>query len=99
MEFNLRYNKKVREELSELEQDHAMLHHLKEVRKALELLSHNPRHPGLHTHKYSEFEGANGEEVFEAYAENHTPGAYRIFWHYGPEKGFITIIDIMHHPK
>lgn len=57
MEFNLRYNKKVREEMNELEQDHAMLHHLKEVRKALDFLSRNPRHPGIHTHKYSEFEG------------------------------------------
>jgi hypothetical protein len=35
--------------------------------------------------------GENGEEVFEAYAENNTPGAYRIFWHYGLGKDVITI--------
>lgn len=98
MEFNLIYSSKVKEEMHELEQDHANVHHIKEVRKALEFLSHNPRHPGLHAHKYNEIEGANGEEVFEAYAENHTPGAYRIFWHYGPGKNFITILDIKHHP-
>jgi len=28
--------------------------------------------------------------------ENKTPGAYRIFWCYGPEKGEMTIIAI--HP-
>jgi hypothetical protein len=42
--------------------------------------------------------GENGEEVFEAYAENNTPGAYRIFWHYGPGKDVITIIAITPHP-
>ncbi len=37
----------------------------------------------MHWHRNSKFDGMigpNGEEVFEAYAENNTPGAYRIFW-------------------
>jgi hypothetical protein len=42
--------------------------------------------------------GANGEEVFEAYAENKTPAAYRIFWHYGPKKGQISVVAITAHP-
>jgi hypothetical protein len=42
--------------------------------------------------------GPNGEEVFEAYAENNTPGAYRIFWVYGPGKDVITILAITAHP-
>jgi mRNA-degrading endonuclease RelE of RelBE toxin-antitoxin system len=99
MEFNIVFTPKVRDEMHELKEDHAMEHHLKEVQKALDFLAHNPKHPGLHTHKYHNLEGAHGEEVFEAYAENHTPGAYRIFWHYGPGKGIITVIDIIHHPK
>jgi hypothetical protein len=39
-----------------------------------------------------------GKEIFEAYAENNTPAAYRIFWCYGPEKDNITIISITPHP-
>jgi hypothetical protein len=58
----------------------------------------NPRHQGLNTHKYSSLKGPNGEEVFEAYAENNTASAYRIFWCYGPGKDVITIIAITPHP-
>jgi hypothetical protein len=31
-------------------------------------------------------------------AQNKTPGADRIFWCYGPEKGEMTIIAITPHP-
>jgi hypothetical protein len=49
-------------------------------------LKKNPRHPGLKTHKFTSITGPNGEEIFEAYAENKILAAYRIFWHYGPKK-------------
>ena len=62
------------------------------------LVETNLKHPGLNTHKYDSLIGARGEEVFEAYAENNTPAAYRIFWHYGPKKGGITIVAISDHP-
>jgi len=42
--------------------------------------------------------GRNGEEIFEAYAENKTAAAYRIFWNYGPGKNVITIIAVTPHP-
>ena len=89
---------RARAELEAIEQNPAFVKKLKAVRKALALLENNPRHPGLNTHKYSTLRGANGAEVFEAYAENNTPGAYRIFWHYGPGKDVITIIAITPHP-
>ncbi|MCC8467176.1 MAG: hypothetical protein LN589_00160 [Rickettsia endosymbiont of Eriopis connexa] len=57
----------------------------------------NPRHSSLNTHKYKSVKGNNGEEIFEAYAENNTPAAYRI-WHYGPNKDNITILAITAHP-
>jgi len=41
---------------------------------------------------------AEGEKVFEAYVQNKTPGAYRLFWCYGPDKGQITLIAITPHP-
>ncbi len=81
----------------ELHLNPAMLKHRKAVLAALGKLQNNPRHPGLNTHKYSSKRGPNGEDVFEAYAENNTPGAYRIFWHYGPGKDVITIIAITPH--
>lgn len=71
---------------------------LKAVKKCLGLLETNLRHPGLHTHKHHAITGPNGEEVFEAYAQQATPGAYRIFWCYGPGQGRITIISIVPHP-
>lgn len=70
----------------------------KAVRKALGLLETNPRHPGLSTRKFSSIKGPGGADVLEAYAENQTPAAWRIFWHYGPDKKQITILAITPHP-
>jgi len=72
----------------------------KQVRKAIALLQSNPRHPGLRTHEYHSLEHPfdPAGKVFEAYAQNKTPGAYRIFWCYGPGKKDITIIAITPHP-
>ena len=47
----------------------------------------------------------DGEEVFEAYAQNNTPGAYRVFFCYGPDRmdarkrvAVLTIVAITPHP-
>jgi hypothetical protein len=71
---------------------------LKKVRKTLGLLEMNPRHPGLATHEFTSLSGPNGEKVFEAYVENRTPGAWRVFWYYGPSSGMIRILNITPHP-
>ena len=47
---------------------------------------------------YKDLEGANRKKVFESYVQNRTPGAYCIFWHYGPLKGQITVVAIVPHP-
>ncbi|MCB1085053.1 MAG: hypothetical protein KDK60_03015 [Chlamydiia bacterium] len=72
----------------------------KQVKKTMCLLSQNPRHPGLHTHEYSGLPNPwdAKQKVFEAYVQNRTPGAYRLFWCYGPEKNQITVITILKHP-
>ena len=72
----------------------------KQVSKSLEYLASDPRHKSLNTHEYSSLEHPFDPDgkVFEAYAQNRTPGAYRIFWCYGPAKGEITIIAITPHP-
>lgn len=71
---------------------------LKKVRKTLGLLETNPRHPGLGTHGFSSLSGPAGETVFEAYVENRTPAAWRVFGYYGPEPGMIRILNITPHP-
>lgn len=98
MTFELKFTDQADSDLAVLEQNTHLKKRLKAVRKALGYLEANPRHPSLNTHKYNSLRGKNGEEIFEAYAENNTPGAYRIFWHYGPEKNLITIIAIIEHP-
>lgn len=98
MSFSLVFTHQANRDLDVLEHNAALAKRLKAVRKALGLLQTNPRYPALNTHKYSSLEGPNGEEIFEAYAENHTPAAYRIFWHYGHGKNIITIIAITAHP-
>ncbi|HSP41657.1 MAG TPA: hypothetical protein VLO11_02200 [Luteolibacter sp.] len=98
MTFELLFTDQAGADLDSLEADAGLAKRLKAVRKALGLLETNPRHPGLNTHKFSSLEGPRGEEVFEAYAENKTPAAWRIFWYYGPEKKQITILAITPHP-
>jgi hypothetical protein len=72
----------------------------KQVEKTVRLLLENPKHPGLKTHEYDSIVHPYNpnEKVFEAYAQNNTPGAYRVFWCYGPDKGEITLIAITPHP-
>ena len=71
-----------------------------QVKKTLQYLKENPRHPGLKTHPYSSLEHPwdSSQKVFEAYVQSKTPAAYRVFWCYGPEKGQITIIALTVHP-
>lgn len=96
--FELLFTDQANTDLDKLAQNNSLVKRLKAVRKALAYLEINPRHPGLQSHKYTTLQGANGEEIFEAYAENKTPAAYRIFWHYGPGKKNITIVAITPHP-
>jgi len=72
----------------------------KQVYKCLQLLSTNPRHPGLATHEYHSLQHPYdpGQKVFEAYVQNKAPGAYRLFWCCGPGRNQITVIAITPHP-
>ena len=98
MRFELIYSPEAREQLEGLEKDRSRARVWKDVRKTLTLLEANLRHPSLQTHKYHSLKGPGGEDVFEAYAQQKTPGAYRVFWHYGPGKGQITILAAIPHP-
>ena len=98
MSFKLRFTAEADNNLLDLENAPSQSKRLKAVRKALGYLENNPRHPSLNTHKYESLSKEFGLEIFEAYAENRTPQAYRIFWHYGPDKRDITVIAITPHP-
>jgi hypothetical protein len=98
MTFKLSFTEEADKNLDDLEKDAGLTKRLKAVRKALGYLETNPRHPGLHAHKFTALTGPGSEEIFEAYAESKTPAAYRIFWYYGPQKSEITIVAITPHP-
>jgi hypothetical protein len=70
----------------------------KKLVKVLGFLSESPRHRSLQTHEIKVLTGKYGLKVFEAYLENDTPAAGRVFWVYGPDKGDITILGVEPHP-
>jgi len=96
--FQLRFTPVARDAIRELESQAQYQKKLRKVRKALGQLQVDPRYPGLQSHKYSSMRGANGEDVWDSYVENRTPGAWRIFWHYGPDENVITVLVVSAHP-
>jgi hypothetical protein len=96
--FQILVTPRAKADLAAMAQNRDEAKHLKSVQKALGLLETNPRHPSLQTHEYKSFQGPNNEKVYEAYAENKTPAAYRIFWYYGSTRGTICILTITAHP-
>lgn len=98
MPFRIIFSDAARQTWSSLLEDENLKPKRDRVRKALGLLETNPRHPGLRTHRYQSKSGPNGEQVWEAYVENQTPSAWRIWWWYGPEREQITILSIGPHP-
>jgi len=71
----------------------------KKLVKVLGFLGNNPRHHSLQTHEINALTDKYGFKVFEAYLENNTPAAGRVFWAYGPNKGDITILAVEPHPN
>jgi hypothetical protein len=105
--FELEWTDEASNIYDSLKKDTSHTAHYKSVKKAIKLLAQDPRHNSLQTHEYKSLVGPNGEKVFEAYAEQNTPNAYRIFWYYGPNESDssgkriskITIFTIAPHPK
>ncbi|MFD4661383.1 hypothetical protein ACFWP2_37885 [Kitasatospora sp. NPDC058444] len=57
---------------------------LRRVRRALDQLATNPRHPSLRTHRYHALPGHTGRRVFDSYVET-SADAWRIYWTWGPD--------------
>jgi hypothetical protein len=96
--FSIVFSVTAADQLERLEKDRGLAKRLKAVRKAIGRLESNPRHPGLQSHRFRSLFGPSGEVVYEIYAEQDTPAAYRVFWCYGPEKDQITVIAVTPHP-
>ena len=96
--FDIYLTDEAKEQLNRLKTDKGLSKRYKAVKKTLQYLSTNPRHSSLQTHEFTSLKGPKGEKVFEAYAEQSTPAAYRIFWYYGPGQKQITVIAITPHP-
>jgi hypothetical protein len=96
--FEIFLTDEARNQLNGLMTDKGLGKRYNAVKKAIRFLSSNPRHKSLKTHEFTSLKGPNGEKVFEAYAEQSTPAAYRIFWYYGSDKNQITVIAITPHP-
>lgn len=99
MDFKLVFNDHAKNQFQELEKSKDKHGAFKADCKALAFMETDLHHPSLHTHEYHGIEGPNGEKIFESYAQNHTPGAFRVFWYYGPTKNEITVVSIVPHPQ
>ena len=93
------------EQLKLIEGNPALVGVLKQIKKTFGYLETNLRAKSLQTHKHEALTMRYKREIFEAYAQQNTPGAYRVFWHYGDDeidkKGnrtpCITVILIVQH--
>jgi hypothetical protein len=102
----LRFTLEADKQLTIIENDPSLKSVQKQVRKTLRYLETNLRAKSLQTHEYQSLSKRYGIKVFEAYVQQNTPGAYRVFWHYRPDETsrdgrripIITIIAITPHP-
>ena len=107
MAFNLRigqpemealwFDLSARKQRGQLDKDEEKF--FKKLVKALGFLGSNPRHNSLASHEISDLTRKFGIKIFQSYLENHTPGAGRLFWAYGPNPGDITVLAIEPHPE
>ena len=96
MSFELIFSPRAAERYLDLENNPSKHSVYKQVTKSLNFLKENPRHPSLNTHKHHSLSEQYGIEVFEAYVQHRTPGAYRLFFYYSGKKQ-ITILAITPH--
>ena len=107
MKRKLRFSPTANKQLTIIENDPALKGVLKQVRKTLGYLETNLRHNSLQTHEFESLTRRYGKKVLEAYVQQDTPEAYRVFWYYGPDEvdcngkriPIITIVTITPHPE
>jgi hypothetical protein len=98
MTFRIKFTPEADGQLRELERNPSKKAAYKAILKCLGYMETNLRHNSLQTHEFTSMKGPKGEKVFESYAQQGTPGAYRIFWYYGPGREELTVAAIIPHP-
>lgn len=97
--FDLKFTPEAKTVLEEIASDASHRAKAKKIAKTLRQLQQaSPKCTGLHSHQYTSVDGPAGLPLWESYVENRTPGAWRIFWAYGPESDTLTIITVGPHP-
>jgi hypothetical protein len=95
----LKFSRAADEFRAKLENDAGLAKQFKAVRKALGQLELNPWHPGLNSKPWHEDLCPHGDTLYESYAQNKTPGAYRIWWCYLPDqRNVLWVVAIGPHP-
>ena len=96
----LRLSEDALAQLAKLEADPSQSKRLKKVRRALGLLQVNRTHPSLNIHKLrsmtQRMPNGSKADLWEAYVENNTPGAWRIIYHLG-YPGVLEVVAIVKH--
>jgi hypothetical protein len=106
MRYKLRFTLTADEQLAGVENNHALKDVLRQIHKTLGYLEIDLRSKSLQTHEFESLTRRYGKKVFEAYVQQNSPAAYRIFWLYGPDEidkagkriPVITILAITQHP-
>lgn len=88
MSFKLKKTRNVDDALAALES----------TAPAFGYLELNPKHPSLNSQPHASLSREMNAKIWESYGENKRPGAYRIFWYYGPGKGELTVFSVVPHP-
>ena len=78
--FTLEFTDESKAQLAHLKGDKSLAAPFKAVTKALQFRQTDPRHNSLQSKPYDSLKSPDGERVFESYAQQTTPGAYRDFW-------------------
>lgn len=96
--FELRFTPSARDTLNRLKGLPAERARYKRVKKSLKFLQEQgPNYPGLATKTLTGVFSASNEPLRQSRLENHTPGAWRMTWIYGPGEGEITVQSIHKH--
>jgi hypothetical protein len=106
MKRELRFSPTAIKQLEEIENNPALKGVLKQVRKTLGYLETDLEAKSLQTHEFESLTKRYKRKVFEAYVQQNTPGAYRVFWYYGDDETkkngkripVITVVAIVPHP-
>ena len=97
MIFELGFSDRAKEQLTALKTNKGLAKHHKAIQEAFKNYSAIQDTPACKLMSFILSKVRITKKVFEAYAEQNTPAAHRIFFYYGPQKGVISIISVERH--